>query len=160
MQLSRLGFKAVAKQIATLGPLGYAPAPGTVGSAVTLLLVYSSHRFMPELFFYTLFIIAISGIAFYVIAAARTEFSTPDPKQIILDEVIGCLFCFYGLNIDWYVLLWGFLLFRFFDITKCLGIGYLEKLPGAWGVLADDIACGLITNGLLRCIALLGMLKA
>jgi phosphatidylglycerophosphatase A len=37
----------------------------------------------------------------------------------------------------------AFGLFRFFDILKPLGIHKIEKLPGAWGVMADDLLGGL-----------------
>lgn len=148
-----------ARHLATLGPLGYSKAPGTVGSAVALLLVYITHRLIADFFVYTLFILASSCISLFIINKARTQFNVHDAPQIILDEVLGCLFCFYGLTINLKILIVGFLLFRFFDITKCFGIRRLEKLPGAWGIISDDIACGVLTNGLLRCLLLLDILK-
>jgi phosphatidylglycerophosphatase A len=33
--------------------------------------------------------------------------------------------------------------YSFFDILKPLGIHQLEKLPKAWGVMADDMLGGL-----------------
>jgi len=37
----------------------------------------------------------------------------------------------------------GFLFFRFFDISK-IGFWYIEKLPGATGIIFDDIIAGLL----------------
>jgi len=45
-------------------------------------------------------------------------------------------------------------LFRFFDILKPLGIHKMEKLPGAWGVMADDLLGGIYA-GILLCVVLL-----
>ena len=42
-----------------------------------------------------------------------------------------------------WILAVAFGLFRFFDILKPLGIHKMEKLPGAWGVMADDLLGGL-----------------
>ena len=33
----------------------------------------------------------------------------------------------------------GFLLFRFFDIAKPLGVNHLQSLPGGYGIVADDV---------------------
>ena len=44
----------------------------------------------------------------------------------------------------------GFLLFRFFDILKPWPVRKLEKLPGGWGILADDLLAGIYAGiGLL-----------
>ena len=40
-------------------------------------------------------------------------------------------------------LLLSFFLFRFFDITKLGPIKRFEKLPGGFGILADDLVAGL-----------------
>jgi phosphatidylglycerophosphatase A len=36
------------------------------------------------------------------------------------------------------------------DIAKPLGIRRLEKLPGGLGVVADDVAAGVVANLVLR----------
>jgi len=43
----------------------------------------------------------------------------------------------------WPVLILGFVLFRFFDILKPLGIKKLQNLSGGIGCVADDLAAGL-----------------
>ena len=37
----------------------------------------------------------------------------------------------------------AFIMFRFFDIYKPLGIRKIEELPGAFGVLFDDVVAGV-----------------
>ncbi len=44
----------------------------------------------------------------------------------------------------------GFILFRIFDILKPAPIYQLQALPGGLGVMADDIAAGLLANVVLR----------
>jgi len=44
---------------------------------------------------------------------------------------------------DWRGLLVAFVLFRLFDIFKPGWVGRAERLPGATGILMDDIVAGL-----------------
>ena len=44
----------------------------------------------------------------------------------------------------------GFILFRLFDIWKPFPIRHLEKLPGGWGIMADDWLAGIYAAILLR----------
>jgi phosphatidylglycerophosphatase A len=73
---------------------------------------------------------------------------TEDPGWIVIDEVCGVFMALAFIPcslIDEYpvYLAIAFGLFRFFDILKPLGIHKIEKLPGAWGVMADDLLGGL-----------------
>ena len=54
-------------------------------------------------------------------------------------------------------LLLSFLLFRFFDITKLYPVNKAEKIPGAIGVLADDILAGLMTAGIIIFLNIFGI---
>ena len=42
----------------------------------------------------------------------------------------------------------GFLCFRFFDICKPLP--QLERLPGGWGIMLDDLLAGLLAQVCVR----------
>ena len=44
-----------------------------------------------------------------------------------------------------FLIIMSFLLFRFFDITKFLGINKIEKLNGSLGIMLDDIVAGIYT---------------
>ena len=54
-------------------------------------------------------------------------------------------------------LLLSFLLFRFFDITKLYPVNKAEKIPGAIGVLADDIVAGLMAAGIILFLNIFGI---
>lgn len=47
------------------------------------------------------------------------------------------------LENDLTILFTGFILFRFFDILKPLGIKRIQELKGGAGILADDLLAGL-----------------
>ena len=77
-----------------------------------------------------------------------------DPSEVVIDEVIGqwitVLPIGYILEIDeflrdglWFVWLWAFVSFRFFDIIKLGLIDWADNLDGALGVLLDDILAGI-----------------
>jgi phosphatidylglycerophosphatase A len=44
----------------------------------------------------------------------------------------------------------AFILFRVFDILKPLGLRRLEALGGGPGIMADDVAAGILTNAVLQ----------
>jgi len=141
------------KNCATLGRVGYLPVPGTMATLVTLPIMLLLKFFIVQRveFFLLMIITLLSGCiiakVLQLLPMPRTgaESAAHDPSFIVLDEMVGCLWAFYGTVITSKKLLVGFLLFRFFDIVKPLGIDALQKLPRAWGILADDVVAGLYT---------------
>jgi phosphatidylglycerophosphatase A len=80
-----------------------------------------------------------------------------DPGSFVLDEVAGYLVALLWLPAGhdrWLVLGLAFVAFRVFDIGKPWPVRGLERLPGGWGVMADDLAAGVYANLLVR-VALL-----
>jgi Phosphatidylglycerophosphatase A and related proteins len=138
--------KYILKMCATLGPVGQLPARGTIASALTslFLLLYCSGEYVA----WPLLLVA-SGFALFVVHYALQFYTQHDPGEIVLDEVVGTLCVFLLVPVTLQTVVWGFVVFRFFDITKTVGIRYLERLPGAWGVLGDDIAAGLLTSAFI-----------
>lgn len=132
----------------TVGPIGYFPASGTIATLITTLVLY----FFSSLFALHAFsILLLSSWCAYVFINKIVDGSIPeDPSEIVIDEVIGCLITFYAIPLSLVSMCFGFLLFRFFDITKIGPVGWMEKLPGASGILLDDIMAGIISNLLLR----------
>ena len=137
------------KNIATLGPVGYWPAPGTSASAIVFLVLFFLTPFFSDKgwLLVTALIIVFS---FVVISYVQKKLNWGDPSQIVIDELVGSCVAVIALprTIPVYVI--AFLLFRFFDIYKPWPINISEKAPGANGVLLDDIIAGSFTNSLLR----------
>jgi phosphatidylglycerophosphatase A len=73
-----------------------------------------------------------------------------DSNRIVIDEVAGMMISLLFVPAQWTYGLTGFVLFRFFDIVKPLGIKQAERLPGGWGVMADDVLAGVYARLLLQ----------
>lgn len=75
-----------------------------------------------------------------------------DSSKVVIDEVAGMMITLLWAPVDLKYALAGFILFRFFDILKPLGIKSAERLPGGWGVMADDVLAGVYAFALLRLV--------
>ncbi len=139
--------------------LGPVPGlPGTYASAVTAAgaTALASYADLPWVYAGCLALaigtLATLGLAPAVLAAAEDA----DPSWIVTDEVAGqglALAGGYALSNHGYApCVLAFVLFRAFDIAKPWPIRLLERLPGATGVLADDLGAGAVA-GLLVCLA-------
>tara|TARA_Y100001949_G_C15892928_1_gene288997 strand:- start:133 stop:507 length:375 start_codon:yes stop_codon:yes gene_type:complete len=73
-----------------------------------------------------------------------------DPGIIVIDEIVGMLLTFVFLNVGFGTMVFGFVLFRVFDIVKPYPARACERLPGGWGVMADDVVAGLYAQAVLR----------
>lgn len=143
--------------LATLGPLGQKlPAPGTFGSVAglavfgILVMLAGLSPWLVSLLFLPLFLLGIP-----LCTKAEKILGKSDPSEIIWDEftVIPFVFLFipdkFGSenqieSCAW--LLAGFLIFRFFDILKPLGIKRLQALSGGMGVMIDDFVAALFSS--------------
>lgn len=141
------------KFLATLGPIGYLPAPGTCGTLATILLLYYSNYFKLSCNL-QLQVIGVFTVCFFIIVHCALENikRSKDPSEIVLDEVLGTIITFFSIPCSIINLILGFVLFRFFDITKPFGIKKAEKLSGVWGVMLDDIIAGIFSCALLLVI--------
>ena len=130
------------------------PAPGTWGSLLGLPLAWGLGRLSPTtagLLWVAMFLVGVAACG----AAAR-YFNRKDPGQCVIDEylalpLIGFVVPMGGLN-----LLLAFGLFRLFDIWKPWPIKQFEKIPGGWGVMADDVIAAGYAAGVLW-VALKGL---
>lgn len=76
-----------------------------------------------------------------------------DHQEIVIDEVVGILITMTLVPLTWQSVLAGFILFRALDILKPFPIGTLDKkVRGGMGVMADDMAAGIIANILLQIV--------
>ena len=68
-----------------------------------------------------------------------------DPSKVVVDEMVGVWIALLAVPADNYIgyMFAAFILFRFFDILKPLGIKQAEKLPSGYGIMADDILSGI-----------------
>lgn len=134
-------------KIATLGPLGYMPFPGTVATIVSFLVLYPVRVFSFSLY------VACTGVIFLIgyqaVKHALGFFNYKDPSVIVWDEVIGCAFSLLIIPVGFKFLFLNLAFFRFFDGVKPFGIHRLESIPGAWGVILDDVVAGFCSGALV-----------
>jgi len=74
---------------------------------------------------------------------------TKDPGSVVWDEITAFPLVYLLLTLNWWWLLTGFALFRFFDIAKPWPIRSFERLPGGLGIMADDQIAGLYAGAIL-----------
>ena len=160
--------------ITTFFGTGMSPkAPGTMGSLATTIIAYPMALFANSLlgeyeavaigsndfaiFISIPFLVAAIFVFFAALPfvdKAMKDTGSEDPGWIVIDEVCGVFTALAFVpsvvivDCPW-VLLFVFGLFRFFDIFKPFGIHQIEKLRGAWGVMADDFLGGLYTGILM-----------
>lgn len=69
----------------------------------------------------------------------------PDPRQIVIDEYACFLLPLFFTPVKIVPLAVTFALFRTFDIIKPPPLRQLEKLPGGWGIMLDDLGAAIYT---------------
>ena len=95
-------------------------------------------------------------------SAYRVErFWGEDSQRIVVDEIVGQMITF-GLAAGRYPLpvhlvVFGFILFRLFDIVKPFPLRRLESLKWGMGVMADDVGAGIF--GLIALMTLRYILR-
>lgn len=126
--------------ISTCGYSGYLPkAPGTYASILACVLLY----FLPLLgHIVPILIITVAGI----VAVEKIRGNEKDPGYVVIDEFVGMLITMVGHSPGVWSLSKGFILFRAFDILKPYPVRRLERLPGAFGIIADDVAAAIFAN--------------
>ena len=130
-------------------------APGTVGSLAALLpgILLSAHL---ALLLPCIVCACVAGL--WAIPRAS---GGADHGWVVIDEVVGQWITLLGVPalerplrpgapawiIDWSGAAWlaaAFLMFRLLDIVKPGPIGVLDRRHDAFGVMADDVAAGLL----------------
>lgn len=124
-------------------------APGTFGSLIGLPLCYVLAGIaLPSAI---LFLLLFSFFAVWIADTAEKILKHSDPGCIVIDEIAGMIVTLIGLPFNLVTVVIGFIIFRILDILKPFPIRNLDKrIPGGLGVVADDVAAGIIANFLLR----------
>tara|TARA_Y100000310_G_scaffold265132_1_gene276015 strand:- start:782 stop:1276 length:495 start_codon:yes stop_codon:yes gene_type:complete len=129
--------------------------PGTFASlATTLLLFFLFHilNVSPNIILFAVIIIFL--ISLYAVNIFIKDLSNKDPKEVVIDEVIGQSIPLYLYEVSHnapkdfndalklYLII--FILFRFFDIAKPFPVNYFDKnFKNSFGVIMDDVVAAL-----------------
>lgn len=128
---------------------GYSPiAPGTAGALLAMLIwwgyasLFDDYYLTLQCTFALVLIFTFLGIWS---SGISEKYWGKDPSRVVIDEMVGTWIALLAVPADNYIgyMLAAFLLFRFFDILKPLGIKQAEKLPSGYGIMADDILSGI-----------------
>ena len=137
--------RKVAELIGTVFNIGKLPlAPGTWSSFFAVLVWYIFFRELNPTYFLLINIILffLGLISSEIIIKNSNDH---DPSKIVIDEWVGQWISLLFLPITLINAVIGFILFRFFDISKLKPISYMEKIQGGWGIMLDDVLAGLLT---------------
>lgn len=135
--------------IATGFGSGYSPiAPGTAGALLAMLiwwgysLLFSHCISIPVLTFIVIVVFTFAGVWS---SSVVEKYWGEDPSRVVVDEMVGTWIALLAVQegAHWGYMLAAFVLFRFFDIVKPLGVRKMESLPSGFGIMADDILAGI-----------------
>jgi len=70
----------------------------------------------------------------------------PDPSIVVIDEIVGMWIALLFLPASVSLSVAAFVAFRVFDVLKPEPARYLERIPGGWGIMLDDVAAGIYAN--------------
>ena len=154
----KLPLNHPAALIATWGGAGRLPLmPGTWGSAAALPFAWVIHSAWGAAGMF-----AAAGLVFvagmWAAAVLAKNLGQKDPGEIVVDEVVGMWIAVALVppSLSLYAL--AFILFRGFDIVKPWPVNWADRqLPGALGVMADDVFAGAYALVIMAFLAGLGV---
>ena len=147
-------FNTLIKILASMGGIGYIKlAPGTLASLATLILFISINPFSGGIWFV---LIPVLIFCWGICAFAEKIYEGHDNSRIVIDEFAGLLVCFACIDFDFVTLVFGFILFRTFDIAKPWPISFIDRnIKGGFGVLLDDLVAGLLSGAIIAGLKIL-----
>lgn len=141
--------------------LGQLPiAPGTWGSLGATILYAGLYMVCP-VWLLAVFTVLILVGSIPLCNWASLYMAQHDPSNVVLDELVGqWIALFPGV----WIVSWdgsllgafvtGFLIFRVFDVLNVFPVNVIEKLPGGWGIVFDDVMAGIYANLILHLITI------
>lgn len=145
----------IEKIITTCFGIGYIKkGGGTYASIVCLLVWYFAQAGGVSLPGQVLVTLVLTALGIYAGNVVEKEWGK-DSYRVVIDEVAGMCITLLFVPLEWRYLLTGLVLFRVMDIFKPLYIRRMEKFPGGWGVMLDDVLAAIYAHLLLRFIILM-----
>jgi len=124
-------------------------APGTFGTFIAVPIYLLLQDLMPLYYVAGVCLIILSGV--WVCDVTSRDIGVDDHPGIVIDEIAGFLVTMTAVPSGWLWLLYGFILFRLFDIWKPWPICVIDrKVRGGIGVMLDDVAAGIIACAIIH----------
>jgi phosphatidylglycerophosphatase A len=149
----------VAYVVAVWFGCGLSPvAPGTVGSLAALPVYFAVRAGGAIAVAAAALVITAVGIWASTITAHHAR--QKDPQLIVVDEVAGTLVALAAAPPTTLGIVVAVALFRLFDIVKPFPARRMERLPGGWGIVLDDVVAGLQAAALVLAASAIGWLRS
>ncbi|MGB7510353.1 MAG: phosphatidylglycerophosphatase A [Pelodictyon phaeoclathratiforme] len=143
-----------AKILSTCFGIGFFPvAPGTFTSVVAVLCYFFLPALHNPLLLFSL-VLLCSGVGIWAGGVMEEHYGN-DPSIVTIDELAGQWLALVALPEGALPLLLSLAFFRLFDIAKPGPVDALQRLPGGWGIMLDDLLAGLFANLSVRALLLL-----
>ena len=136
------------EMIATGLGVGHFPyGPGTMGALLAILIWFLITTTAGYSTWLTITFVLVGVFTFQGVwsSTVAERYWGEDPSRVVIDEVVGQWITLLAIpaTFSWWHVLTAFVLFRFFDIVKPLGVRKMENFKGGWGIMADDILAGI-----------------
>jgi phosphatidylglycerophosphatase A len=140
----------MAKLLASFFGIGYIQkGAGTVAALFCCLVWYFFDGGALSIWLQVISILTVFFVGVYVSTVVEKEWGH-DSNRVVWDELQGMMTALFLVPTDWRYGVVAFILFRFFDIVKPLGIRRMERITSGWGVMLDDFLAGIFSNVLLQ----------
>jgi phosphatidylglycerophosphatase A len=122
---------------------GYMPkGPGTAGTLVGVLFYYFLRDLNWQL--YLIATVFLFAIGIWLCEKTTNALGVHDHGAIVWDEIVGYLITMILAPAGLLWMLYGFILFRLFDIWKPWPIRWMDRgMKGGLGIMIDDVFAGL-----------------
>jgi len=131
------------------------PGPGTWASIAAGVVAWAAIPMLPVGMITGVLlagVVASTLLGLLSAPAAMRHFGSGDPAPVVIDEVAGTWLAIALIPASTLAsaplvgVLLAVLCFRVFDIAKPWPVGWFERLPGAIGIMADDLAAGAVAG--------------
>ena len=122
--------------------------PGTMGTiaAIPVYLVF----IQANIWFYSLLTCLTFIVGIWICGVTAKQLGEHDFGGIVWDEIAGFLITMWLVPFSWKAVLFGFILFRIFDILKPWPIKWIDqKVEGGFGIMLDDVLAGIFAAVIL-----------
>lgn len=152
-------LKTFSLQIATFGSLGEWSFGGILAStiAIPLILLFRSLFWLNQTLFYAT---AALGVILTIVVIQFSYDQDPEHAHytVVLDKIIGVMISLLFLPLSWRIIIFSFCLFHIINRLQPIIfyrrlVRYINRLPGAIGILGADILSGVLVNFFIQLIA-------
>jgi phosphatidylglycerophosphatase A len=130
-----------------IGAVGF--APGTWGTVLAVPLYILLQDLASVAYVAAVCVFFIAGV--WICDVTTRDIGVKDHPGIVFDEIVGFLVTMTAVPNGWLWLIYGFLLFRLFDIWKPWPIRAIDRhMHGGTGIMLDDVIAGVFSCAVIH----------